>query len=314
MGRVPREDRKAGSGEGDAVRAAAADMVPACVPSCSDAVKTLFMSGAHMRDVATAMLSCGFGRGDIASAILSVSGAPEWDDGKRAGHAVDAVWVLTRGAREGEMSEIHDALARHGVNRFSLVLSAWRMSDLSITSPASATARIKRLMGGRIDHDSLRALGVVSLDGLRSFMKRELTHNTLRIDILPESLFRGLVVTVGCASIDAKLERASELTFAHDLIIQKYSTETFSIPDNIRVGGDLILSGSGVTSIGSNVRIGGDLGLKRCPHWDGVLPDNLAVDGSVWLSDCPEPMSLRAARRHLADRDSLQHMDAICRR
>jgi len=63
------------------------------------------------------------------------------------------------------------------------------------------------------------------------------------------------------------------------------NTPITSLPDNLKVGGDLGLSGTKITSLPDNLKVGGYLDLSNTPITS--LPDNLKVGEDLHLSSTP---------------------------
>ena len=62
-----------------------------------------------------------------------------------------------------------------------------------------------------------------------------------------------------------------------------YNTPITSLPNNLHVGGSLTLSYTKITSLPNNLHVGGYLDLRHTPITS--LPNNLRVDGSLYLEN-----------------------------
>ena len=78
------------------------------------------------------------------------------------------------------------------------------------------------------------------------------------------------------------LEQAQEMMERNGGNLYLSGTGITSLPDNLTVGGWLDLSGTGITTLPDNLTVGGSLGLSGT----GItsLPDNLTVGGRLYLS------------------------------
>ena len=63
-----------------------------------------------------------------------------------------------------------------------------------------------------------------------------------------------------------------------------------SLPEGLKVGGDLLLWGTPITSLPEGLTVGGDLDLSETPITS--LPEGLKVGGQLWLIGCDNLTSL----------------------
>ena len=100
--------------------------------------------------------------------------------------------------------------------------------------------------------------------------------------IIPESVKEiTSLVFEGCTSL-------KEIVFTNTLKVGRLDlsyTSITSLPDNLKVGGDLYLGHTPIASLPDNLKVGSDLCLGHTPITS--LPDNLKVKYSMDLSYTP---------------------------
>lgn len=80
--------------------------------------------------------------------------------------------------------------------------------------------------------------------------------------------------------VDGKLNLPEGARIKHDLDLLGLTAIT-TLPDNLSVGGNLYLSGTGIRALPNNLHVGGDLYLTDTPIT--VLPVDLRVGGNLDL-------------------------------